>query len=253
MRTAPFKDNRAVTVAADGTIYVADGHGGDSNARIVKLAPDGTVIKSWGKKGSATGEFNEPHGIALDSQGPTQISSSAPVPHAALVPAVLVAFCETRARFGFSAPPAPTRTIFRGEREESLVPSEQPARSVAEQLAAEQLAVDARTNRRTALVALRGELDLLTVSKVAEVLGGLEPQSDGVRHVVLDLRGLTFMDLTGLHELIRQNEFARSNRHNLAVVRGTDAIQRVLKLTGVEEMLVLVDDPDDLVPPPVTH
>jgi anti-sigma B factor antagonist len=133
------------------------------------------------------------------------------------------------------------------------VPSEQPARSVAEQLAAEQLAVEARTNRRTALVALRGELDLLTVSKVAEVLDGLEPQAAGVRHIVLDLRGLTFMDVTGLRELLRQNEFARSNRHNLAVVRGTDAIQRVLKLTGVEEMLVLVDDPDDLVPPPVTH
>jgi len=27
----------------------------------------------------------------------------------------------------------------------------------------------------------------------------------------------------------------------------------VLKLTGVDDMLVLVDDPDDLVPPPVTH
>ena len=61
-----------------------------------------------------------------------------------------------------------------------------------------------------------------------------------MRHVVLDLRGLTFMDVLGLKELIRQNEFARSNRHNLAVVRGTDAIQRALKLTGVEEMLVLV-------------
>jgi len=133
------------------------------------------------------------------------------------------------------------------------VSSEQPARTVQEQLAAEQFAVEARTNRRTALVALRGELDLLTVSKFAEVLDGLEPRAGGVRHVVLDLRGLTFMDLTGLHELIRQNEFARSNRHNLAVVRGTDAIQRVLELTGVEEMLVLVDDPDDLVPPPVTH
>jgi DNA-binding beta-propeller fold protein YncE len=59
----------AVAVAADGTIYVADGHGGDSNARIVKLTPDGTVIKSWGKKGSAPGEFNEPHGIVLDSAG----------------------------------------------------------------------------------------------------------------------------------------------------------------------------------------
>lgn len=133
------------------------------------------------------------------------------------------------------------------------MPSEQPARSVAERLAAEQLAVEARRNRRTALVALRGELDLLTVSKVAEVLDGLELRADALRHVVLDLRGLTFLDLLGLKELIRQNEFARSNRHNLAVVRGTAAIQRVLELTRVEEMLVLVDDPDDLVPPPVAH
>ena len=134
-------------------------------------------------------------------------------------------------------------------------------RSAAERLAAqpehltpdEQLAVKARTHRRTALVALCGELDLLTVSKVAEVLDGLELQADGVRHLVLDLRGLTFMDLPGLHELIKQNEYARANRHNLAVVRGTAAIQRLLKVTGVEELLVLVDDPDDLVPPPLTH
>jgi stage II sporulation protein AA (anti-sigma F factor antagonist) len=131
------------------------------------------------------------------------------------------------------------------------VSSEEPARSVAERLAAEQFVVEARTHRRTALVALSGELDLLTVSKVADVLDGLEPQPDGVRHVVLDLRGLTFMDVLGLKELLRQNEFARSNRHNLAVVRGTHAIQRVLELTGVEEMLVLVDDPDDLAPPTV--
>jgi anti-sigma B factor antagonist len=133
------------------------------------------------------------------------------------------------------------------------VSSEQPERPIAEQLTEEQLAVETRRHRRTALVALRGELDLLTVSKVAEVLDGLGPRADGLRHVVLDLRGLTFMDVSGLKELIKQNEFARSNRHNLAVVRGTAAIQRVLELTGVEDMLVLVDDPDDLVPPPLTH
>jgi anti-sigma B factor antagonist len=98
-------------------------------------------------------------------------------------------------------------------------------------------------------VALRGELDLVTVSKVAEVLDGLEPHSGGVRHVVLDLRGLTFLDVVGLRELLRQNEYARANRHNLAVIRGTDAIDRVLELTDVKDQLVLVDDPDDLVPP----
>ena len=116
-----------------------------------------------------------------------------------------------------------------------------------------ELVVETRRNRRTALVALRGELDLVTVSKVAEVLTDLEPGREGLRHIVLDLRGLTFMDVRGLKELMRQNEFARTNRHNLAVVRGTAAIQRVLELTRVDEMLVLVDDPDDLVPPPATR
>jgi DNA-binding beta-propeller fold protein YncE len=68
---APGYLNRpsAVTVAPDGTIFVADGHGGDSNARIVKFSPGGKVIKMWGKKGAGPGEFNEPHGIALDSAG----------------------------------------------------------------------------------------------------------------------------------------------------------------------------------------
>ena len=131
--------------------------------------------------------------------------------------------------------------------------SEQPDRSPAELHAEEQLVVEARTHRRTALVALRGELDMLTVSKVAEVIDGLDPQAHGVRHLVLDLRGLTFMDSSGLHELVRQNEFARSNRHNLAVVRGTDAIESLLEVTGLKDQLVLVDDPDDLVPPPVTY
>jgi len=64
-----FDRPSAVAVAPDGTIFVADGHGGDSNARIVKIAPDSKVIKTWGKKGSGPGEFNEPHGIALDSTG----------------------------------------------------------------------------------------------------------------------------------------------------------------------------------------
>jgi anti-sigma B factor antagonist len=112
------------------------------------------------------------------------------------------------------------------------------------------LEVDARTHRRTALVEMRGELDIASVSEVAVVLDGLASDTDGLRHVVLDLRGLTFMDARGLHELTRQNDYARQNRHNLAVVRGPRAIQRLLALTAVEETLVMVDDPEDLAPPP---
>jgi anti-anti-sigma factor len=96
-------------------------------------------------------------------------------------------------------------------------------------------------------------MDIATTPQVAEVLDGLGPAAEGVRHIVLDLRGLTFIDARGLHELIRQNDYAHQNRRNLAVVRGHKAIERLLALTGVEERLVLVDDPDDLAPPPSTY
>jgi len=58
-----------VVTAPNGDIFVADGHGGDSNARIVKFSPDGKFVKTWGKKGTARGEFDTPHAIAIDSQG----------------------------------------------------------------------------------------------------------------------------------------------------------------------------------------
>ena len=64
-----FNQPSAVVVASNGDIFVADGHGGDSNARIVKFSKDGSFIKTWGKKGSAPGEFDVPHAIAMDSKG----------------------------------------------------------------------------------------------------------------------------------------------------------------------------------------
>lgn len=58
-----------VVVAPNGDIFVADGHGGDSNARIVKFSSSGRFIKTWGRRGSAPGEFDTPHGLAMDSKG----------------------------------------------------------------------------------------------------------------------------------------------------------------------------------------
>ena len=64
-----FNRPSAVTVAPNGDIYVADGHGGESNARVMKFAQDGRFLKSFGRKGKGRGEFDELHAIALDSQG----------------------------------------------------------------------------------------------------------------------------------------------------------------------------------------
>ena len=70
-----------VAVAANGDIFVADGHGGNTNGRIVKFSKDGKFIKAWGKPGKAQGEFDQPHGIALDSAGPRLRRRSRQRPH----------------------------------------------------------------------------------------------------------------------------------------------------------------------------
>ena len=62
-----FNAPSAVATAPNGDIFVADGHGGNTNARIVKFAKDGKFIKTWGRTGSAPGEFDMPHAIAMDS------------------------------------------------------------------------------------------------------------------------------------------------------------------------------------------
>jgi DNA-binding beta-propeller fold protein YncE len=66
---AHFNGPSDVVVAPNGDIFVADGHGEKTNARIVKFSADGKFIKAWGKLGSAPGEFNVPHGLAFDSAG----------------------------------------------------------------------------------------------------------------------------------------------------------------------------------------
>ena len=64
-----FNTPSDVLVAPNGDIFVADGHGGDMNDRIVKFTREGTFIKAWGTKGSGPGEFNNTHSLAMDSQG----------------------------------------------------------------------------------------------------------------------------------------------------------------------------------------
>ena len=61
-----FQPNDVVT-AANGDIFVSEGHGAGNN-RILKFDKTGKFIKEWGKLGTAPGEFDQPHGLAIDSR-----------------------------------------------------------------------------------------------------------------------------------------------------------------------------------------
>lgn len=55
-----------MAITPDGQVFVSDGYG---NARVVHFDARGKFVKAWGKLGTAPGEFNLPHAIALDSKG----------------------------------------------------------------------------------------------------------------------------------------------------------------------------------------
>lgn len=67
-----FSSPSDVVVGNNGDIFVADGHGPETNERVMKFDSAGRFIKAWGKPGNGacgTGEFSSLHALAIDSQG----------------------------------------------------------------------------------------------------------------------------------------------------------------------------------------
>lgn len=61
-----FNQPTDIAVLPDGSFYVADGY---RNTRIVRFSPDGHFLYQWGSRGAGPGQFDTPHGIALDAAG----------------------------------------------------------------------------------------------------------------------------------------------------------------------------------------
>jgi anti-sigma B factor antagonist len=96
----------------------------------------------------------------------------------------------------------------------------------------------------TATIELDGELDIATTPTAEAELRRVE--QGGVAVVVIDLRGLTFMDSTGLRLLVSADARARDGEHRLVIVRGPAPVQRVLELTGLDTRLEVIDDPAEV-------
>ena len=64
--SAHFNLPTDVAVRTDGGFYVSDGY---ENTRVLRFDPEGRFLYQWGKPGRGSGEFDLPHGIALDKAG----------------------------------------------------------------------------------------------------------------------------------------------------------------------------------------
>jgi len=88
---------------------------------------------------------------------------------------------------------------------------------------------------------ISGELDLASAEKLESSLKQLEAGEPEV--LVLDLRELEFMDSTGLRAVIAADSRARERGARLVVVRAPGEVDRVFRLTRMDQHLDLVDEP----------
>jgi anti-sigma B factor antagonist len=105
-------------------------------------------------------------------------------------------------------------------------------------------AVHTHTTGRTVRLALSGELDIVSTPVLEKTMAELS--ASDAELVVVDLRGLQFMDSTGLHLLIQAQQQAHDLGRRFALVRGPDQVQRLFDLTGLTETLTIVGSPDEL-------
>jgi peptidylamidoglycolate lyase len=59
---AHFNEPTDIAIRPDGSFYVSDGY---VNSRVALYDRNGRWLREWGKKGSAEGEFSNPHGLVL--------------------------------------------------------------------------------------------------------------------------------------------------------------------------------------------
>jgi anti-anti-sigma factor len=103
-------------------------------------------------------------------------------------------------------------------------------------------------------VAIRGELDLehaYTFDEELRRVEGLRPPC-----IVLDVRGLSFLDSSGLARLLAARRRARRDGRRLVLVRRGGAVQRLLAITAVGDHFEMASEvPEELraAPSSLTH
>jgi anti-anti-sigma factor len=86
------------------------------------------------------------------------------------------------------------------------------------------------------LFELSGEVDIVTARELDSAVAGVSASE--FRTVIIDLREVTFIDVSGLRSLLAANTACCERGHQLRIIPGP-RVQRLLELTGTEPELPL--------------
>jgi anti-sigma B factor antagonist len=85
-----------------------------------------------------------------------------------------------------------------------------------------------------AVVAVSGEIDLGTAGQLRDYLAECL-STEGLRDIVLDLSGVTFMDSTGLQVLISTQRRLEAQGGRLRLVGLRSGVAKILRVTGLDQ------------------
>lgn len=111
--------------------------------------------------------------------------------------------------------------------------SETPIGAPADPRVPFQIAVEAERNGMT--ITPRGELDLATTGRLQRELEHVIDAGPG--RIVIDLRGVEFLDSTALHALLSAHAQAQHDNRELTIIPGPRAVQRIFEITGTIDRL----------------
>jgi anti-sigma B factor antagonist len=86
---------------------------------------------------------------------------------------------------------------------------------------------------------LRGELDLGSAPELQRQLA--EAEAEKPARLLIDLGSLSFMDSTGLALMLRAQQTAQDNGHQLCLRSGSPQVQRLFELTGAVDRFTFED------------
>lgn len=101
------------------------------------------------------------------------------------------------------------------------------------------LVLDLRRRNGSAVLALRGEVDVFTAPQLRDKL--LFLVDSGEHSVVVDLDGLGFCDSSGLGALVGGLRLLRSREGNLKIVCTKEKILRLFRTTGLTKVFEIYD------------
>ena len=104
--------------------------------------------------------------------------------------------------------------------------------------------IDVRSESDRIVLGLHGELDLLGAPLLQEAIDRADGEASTI--VVLDLQDLQFVDSAGLRVILAAHERSRENGQELALTPGTEQVQRLFTIAGVNDHLRIIGSPDEL-------